>query len=313
MRVGVEDTVDDDLPQQAVEQVAGQPLAVAVGRPGLAQRLPVEQFHDEHPPGAQVVVGTRDHYPVRVSGGANGGEIPRLDPEVQFLAQRGGEALGQLRHSDRPGPPHPHLGAAGQPGDDVQVAFDQAGHAGAADLDHHSLAGTQRGRVHLGDGGRCQRIGVDLGEHAGAAEFLAEHPLDLGPGQRADPVLQPAELAGELRRQQVPAGGQGLAELHEHHAAAVQRLGQRPGQRDRPGPLGCPAQRPDPAAGEDTHDLPVAAAAGRARAQAARPAGRRRYGPGRDEGLPGDQDRHRQQQAAGPAERGEAEHHAVGG
>ena len=32
MRVGVEDAVDDDLPQQAVEQVTGQPLAIAVGQ-----------------------------------------------------------------------------------------------------------------------------------------------------------------------------------------------------------------------------------------------------------------------------------------
>ena len=87
MRVGVEDAVDDDLPQQAVQQVAGQPVAVAVGGCGLAQRLPVEPLHDQHPPGAQVVVGPRDHYPGRVGGRAHRGEVSRLDPEVQFLAQ----------------------------------------------------------------------------------------------------------------------------------------------------------------------------------------------------------------------------------
>jgi hypothetical protein len=31
MRVSVEDAVDDDLPQQAIEQGSGEPLAVAVG------------------------------------------------------------------------------------------------------------------------------------------------------------------------------------------------------------------------------------------------------------------------------------------
>jgi hypothetical protein len=110
MRVGVEDTVDDDLPQQAVEQVTGQPLAIAVNqrvRGGLAQRLPVEPLHDQHPPGAQVVVGPRDHYPVRAGGRAHRGEVPRLDPEVQFLTQRGGEPLGQLHHWSGPGPPGP--------------------------------------------------------------------------------------------------------------------------------------------------------------------------------------------------------------
>jgi len=50
--------------------------------------------------------------------------------------------------------------------------------------------------------------------------------------------IQPGELGDELRWQQVPAGGQHLAELHEHHAAAVQGFGQRPGQRRRERPAG---------------------------------------------------------------------------
>jgi hypothetical protein len=98
MRVSVEDAVDDDLPQQAIEQGSGEPLAVAVGGCGLAQRLPVEPLHHQHAAGAEVMVGPRDHDPVRAGGRPVGGmdrrEVPRLEPEVQFLAQRGGEALG---------------------------------------------------------------------------------------------------------------------------------------------------------------------------------------------------------------------------
>ena len=62
VRVGVEDAVDDDLPQHAVEQVTGEPLAIGVGRGGLAQRRAVEPLHDQHLLGAQVVMDARDHH-----------------------------------------------------------------------------------------------------------------------------------------------------------------------------------------------------------------------------------------------------------
>jgi hypothetical protein len=69
--------------------------------------------------------------------------------------------------------------------------------------------------VHLGDGGRGERLLLEAGEQLRrlAAQFLLEqlvHFLGVGRGHR---VEQAAELAGHLLAERARAGGDDLAEL----------------------------------------------------------------------------------------------------
>ena len=97
-------------------------------------------------------------------------------------------------------------------------------------VDHHRL-------VHLGDGGGGDRR-AELGEVIlePAAERLLDGAARLGHGERRQPVLQVAQVAGELGADQVGAGGQELAELDVAGAEAGERAG------DARAPRGSPAR-----------------------------------------------------------------------
>ena len=243
----------------------------------------------------------RDHH---VAGGRSDRRHVRcLDPEVQLLPQRQREAVGQLAHAHRPRPGRGRDQRAGEPVDDVEVALDHRTDAGPLHLQHHLLAGGERRCVHLGHAGRRQRLRRDGREHLldRPAELGHQGRLDLGPGRRRRPVLQPAQLGDELGRQQVAPGGQQLAELDEGDPALVERGGERAGQLLPPGRIGTgpppPAQRPAEAVPHrDPDDLAVPPGAGRARFDQRPPLVRRRHRAGRDQHLGQHQEDHRGQQ-----------------
>jgi hypothetical protein len=89
--------------------------------------------------------------------------------------------------------------------------------------------------VHLGDGGRGQRLPVEGGEDLvdPGAQLVSQHRFDLRPRHLRRVVLQPGQLGDELRRQQIAPGGQHLAELDERDPAVLQGQPQRASQ---PGP-----------------------------------------------------------------------------
>jgi hypothetical protein len=312
MGVGVEHTVEHDLPQHELQQAAGQRLPVKglVGDDlvGGSQRRPVQPLHDQDPFGAQRPM--RDGDPHRaVPAGARGRHrrhVARLDPEVQLLADRVGEAVGQVADADRPRPAGAALQRPCQPRHDVQVALDHRADPGPLHLHGHLGAGPQAGGVHLGDGGRRQRLAVEPGEHLvdRPAELGGEHLLHLPPWRRGGLVPQAAQLVGELRGEQVGSGRQHLTELHEGDPALVQRLPQRPRQpraaarrvQLRPPP---PAQvRGEAVADRDAADLGVPAGADDPSAQRPPPLQRPRNRPARHQRLGDHQEHHRDHQRA---------------
>jgi hypothetical protein len=215
----VEDPAEHDLPEQAAKQRPREGLPVqSTGideRPGGVQGEPIQPLHHQHPLGAQLRVQGRQ--PHRGVGSGRGrrrchrGHVARLDAEVEFLAERGGEATGQVDGADGGPPPGAGLQPARHAVHDVQVALDHWPDAGALDLDRHVRSrGAEPGPVHLGDRGGSQGVGVELGEDGvgRGAELLAEHLLYLRPRGRGDLMVEPAELVDEFRGQQVAAGGQ---------------------------------------------------------------------------------------------------------
>ena len=109
-----------------------------------------------------------------------------------------------------------------------QVMGDDRCNAGAQDFDCHFGAVRQLGEVHLGDGRGGDRLALEADEDF--VHRLAVGGLQLGEGfgagERRDTVLQPGQLFGDGRRQQVAAGGQHLAELDEDRPEGFERLAQ---------------------------------------------------------------------------------------
>ena len=90
------------------------------------------------------------------------------------------------------------------------------------------------------------------------------HLLDPGPRDPGRVVLQAAQLAGELRREKIAAGGQHLPELDEGDPAVLHGQPHRAGQpgpalrRGQLGPAPAPRIRQQPPPRQDPADLPVA-------------------------------------------------------
>ena len=107
--------------------------------------------------------------------------------------------------------------------------------AGPLHLHHDVRPVGQLRPVHLADRRRRDRLPVEAAEHVAHrdVELLLEHLGDAVTRRRPHVVLQQAELGGRLRRDQVGAGAEHLAELHEHPAALLEREAQAPHRRAR--------------------------------------------------------------------------------
>ena len=89
-------------------------------------------------------------------------------------------------------------------------------------------------------------------------ELLLDDPLDVGERERADVVLELAQLRDDVRRHDVGPGRENLTELHERRAELVEHLAQSApairavGLVARPAPL---EQVPEPVPRRDAPDL----------------------------------------------------------
>jgi hypothetical protein len=124
--------------------------------------------------------------------GRDRGQVAGLHAEVQLLAQRRGEAVGQLDHSQVACPRGPLLQRGGDAQDDVQVTVDHRDNPRPLDLDHDLRPGVQRGPVHLADGCGSERLLLDLGKDLvhGSVQLGRQQLPDKLPGNRGDLVLQ---------------------------------------------------------------------------------------------------------------------------
>ena len=80
--------------------------------------------------------------------------------------------------------------------------------------------------MHLGDGGGRQRLGLELREHRGRrpAVDARDFRQRLLRREWRHLVLELGEFRADVRRQQVLAGGDGLAELHVDRPELLQRF-----------------------------------------------------------------------------------------
>jgi hypothetical protein len=267
--VGVEDAVEQHLPEQVVEQPArqGRPVEITVEEPGLGgvDRRAVQPLHDEDALGAQLRVDRRnmDRGDVAVACG-DGAEVVRLDPVVELLADRCGQPVGQRPYPDGTSPRRSLLEAPRDALGDVQVAFDRGTDARALHFDDHVGAGSQSCDVYLSDRGGGERCTVEAGEDLvdRGAELSLQNSLDVCPRHRPGAVLKAAQLVDHLCREQVPTRRQDLSQLDEGDAPGVEGLAERPAELPVPAgavvaSAGVAQERPQAVTQGDADDLPV--------------------------------------------------------
>ena len=78
----------------------------------------------------------------------------------------------------------------------------------------------------LGDGGGSERLNSEIiepGFNGQPAHRLFDLLFSQFAIERCDAILQQRQLIGDLRREQIAAGGEHLAELNPHRAQLLQR------------------------------------------------------------------------------------------
>ena len=242
--------------------------------------------------------------PFAARRGGHRRHVARLYPQVEFLAQSAGEPGGEPGGADRPAPARAALQPGRQPTGDIQVSLDCLADIRTAYLDHHPGAGQQSRRVDLGDGRGGDRLPVEAGEQLVhlRSQFGPQHLLDRGPGNSDSVVLQAAQLADELGREKITAGGQHLPELDESDPAVLHGQSDRAGQPGpalrrgqlRPAPAPLVGQQPAPR--EDPGDLPVAPGPAYPPSRGAQHVDRPGHRPAGHQRLGDDQEDHADQQ-----------------
>ena len=113
---------------------------------------------------------------------------------------------------------------SGQRVEQGDVVVDDRRDARPENLDRHFAAVGQGRKVHLRHRGRGDRLDIETREDL--ADRFAVGMLEFGDrqrrGKRRHLVLQLGQFLGDVRRQQVAAGGQHLAELDEDGAKRLQ-------------------------------------------------------------------------------------------
>ena len=228
MHVGMEEIVAEDLGEEYLHTTLGQLLEIgALGAQGIdiRHRNAVDALLDH-----DLTMGQR---PV------NGGHVEQRRAlevalelrgvgsflvEIELVEQRRFVVLHHFHRAEatRFGDPA-HQAREGVQQADI-LAHD-AIDTGANDLDHDLLAAVQLGGVNLGDRRRGHRLGLERRERF--LDRLAQLDLDHGAGGLAgeggDLILQPFEFIGDIRRQQIAARRQHLAELDEDRSQRFQR------------------------------------------------------------------------------------------
>ena len=230
MRVCVEEAFPENLPEIGVQQPVGDQAAVDTGSLDSLQIGDLDSFdvlQYQHAPRRMAAVDERNVDPVHI--GKHLGEafgVVRLQLVIQLFPERFGEPLQQRRYV---GAPAQRRVAHRPPRDDTQggeVGLHQPFDARTLHLDDDRSASfeacivrDQPGPVRLAERGSSQRLWFDVGKMAIQVAQLGAHHVEhrLAPFWR-HLVLQPLQLFGDLRRQNVHAGAEELAELDQDAA-----------------------------------------------------------------------------------------------
>ena len=160
------------------------------------------------------------------------GEIAReafhvtgLDREVQLALERAAQLAHHLDRTIEAHLGHFAFHQLSKVAEDSEIGVDFRLDAGAADLQDHRNAAGKPGAVHLRDRGGGVGFALEGVEHLErrAAERRLDLRQQLVERHRRDPAVQPVELGGPGRRQQVLAHREHLAELDEGRPQLLER------------------------------------------------------------------------------------------
>ena len=232
---------EEEGPHHLLDERGG--IEAQVGHPGqVVDGDAVEELHRQHVAARELRVGLRHRHQLQVELVLQPAEVherARLVAQVHLLADLHPEAVEQLQG----GAGHLVAGLAHQDLEQRLHEVEVGGHgvlnARSQHLDRHRPPVQKTGPVHHGDGGRPDRVGLELGERVAQREAeVLLHPLaHVGERHRRARVEAGAELVGHVVAEHARRRRDDLAELHEGPAEVLEALAQRPGQlrrRERP-------------------------------------------------------------------------------
>ena len=131
--------------------------------------------------------------------------MTRLELVVELLADEAGELVHQRLRVDEVERPHPLLDHARGLVQQREVGFDLARRVRALHLDDDLVAVRKHCAVHLTDRRGGNRLLVEADERLleRQAELFLDDDANLREGERADVVLEAAELRDDVRRDDI--------------------------------------------------------------------------------------------------------------
>ncbi len=221
MGICMEEPMDEDLLEHEVAQSPRQPRPqrpVRLVHQEPAHLLAVHELHHQQPTCALRDPDPREpkvRFPNKLT--LEPLQVPGLHREVEFPKEVASQLLNQ--GTRLPGTRLLDLGLQqlGQTFQDVQIGLHGPTDVRTLDLDHHPLPSPQPGPMNLRDGGRTDRLLVDLREDIRhrPLQLRLNHPSNRVEWQGGDRILKPHQLLEELGRHQTRAAGENLARLHE--------------------------------------------------------------------------------------------------
>src|SRR4051812_49246792 len=230
VRVTVEEAVSEDHRHPRLRHQVRE-IAAVLDRPFIRMDVcdlrSLEPLECQHT-GARVCPVDPRHAHVRMPGevAVEGIGVARFKPVVELLADLPRELVDEEARVDEVERAHALLRDARGLVEEREVGLDLARRAGTLDLDGDTAPVRQRRAVHLADRRRRDWPFLELGEQLldRQAELLLDDLLDVRERNRADVVLQAAELGDDVRRQDVGTRREQLPELHERRAELVEHL-----------------------------------------------------------------------------------------
>ena len=177
-----------------------------------------QAFHDEHPPGHELGMGTRDHVAALAEVGQHLGHVEHvgaLEAEVELLADGLREQLDECGRVGQRRDGNASDEERREPRHGAQVAAHQSLHGGSLHLHDHRLARAQARRVHLGDRRGGERLTVEPVEDVleRAAEVGLDHLTHDLERLGRYVIAQELELRNQLFRKHALTARDDLAEL----------------------------------------------------------------------------------------------------
>ena len=229
VHVGVEEVVPEDLREEDLDAVLGEPLDVRPGRAEcfhVADRRAEDAFlhHDLGQAVVEVHVGNVEEIRTREVA-LELRRVRRLAHQVELVENRLLVLADDFQRPQPVGQRPVAVRELGKPPQDLEIALDLLLDTGSQKLDDDLGAVVEGRGMHLCDRRRRVRLDVEACEDLGDGPLVSrfEYRDGLLARKRRDEVLQLREFVCDVARQQVAARRQRLAELDEDRAELLER------------------------------------------------------------------------------------------